>query len=215
MKLRSVIALLFVVGAFSISAQDIVLPTPVVSGGMSLNDALSRRHSVRSFDAARELPMQTLSDLLWAAVGVNRPDTGMRTNPTARNCQEIEAYVFNKNGVYKYDALANKLMKKADGDHRKLVAGTSGFSQSFVLDAPVSVVYVADLTKFKDPSAPSSAMMGAVDAGIACQNLNLFCTANGLATVPRATMDKDGIAKLLGLTALQLPLMNNPVGYEK
>lgn len=213
--LRLVFGLFLIAGCLSAAAQDIALPAPMVAGGMSFGDALSMRHSVRSFDAGREISSQTLANLLWAAVGINRPDKGMRTNPTARNCQEIDVYVFTDQGVYKYDAMANRLIKRTAGDYRKLVAGTSGFSQSFVLDAPVSVVFVADLNKFNEPSAPSSAMMGAVDAGIACQNVNLFCTAYGLATVPRATMDKEGIAGLLGLTALQVPLMNNPIGYEK
>lgn len=190
---------------------DITLPSPSKSGGATLTEALASRHSCRSFDPSRTLSTQQLSDLLWAACGVNRPDEGKRTNPTALNRQEISVYVFSADGVSLYDPFANTLISVVDGDHRQLVAG----QQAFVTDAPVSFVLVADVAKFGDPANPHSATMAAVDAGIVCENINLFCAANGLATVPRASMDVQAISRLLNLTPAQLPLMNNPVGYPR
>ena len=196
------------------NAQPLALPEPNKQGGMPLAEALQARRSVREFDATREITPQQLSDLLWSACGVNRPYEEKRTNPTAMNSQEIDVYVFKADGVYYYDFRHHEIAKVADGDHRSLVAGNDDFSQPFVLDAPVSLVMIADLTRFERES-PMNPKMAAMDAGIVSQNINLFCAANGLATVPRVTMDGAGITALLNLPATSVPLINNPVGYEK
>ena len=100
-----------------------------------------------------------------------------------------------------------------EGDHRNLLAGTKGFSQDFVLDAPVSIVFVADMSEL--PEGDQARAMAFVDAGIACENLNLACTSEGIATVPRATMDAEAISGLLGLSPRQIPVMNNPIAYSR
>ena len=109
-----------------------------------------------------------------------------------------------------YDAKANSLQPIAKGDHRAAVAG----SQDFVKSAPVSLVLVSDLSRFGN-IADHTKLMAAVDAGIVCQNINIFCAATGLATVPRATMDQAALKRILKLTDSQLPIMNNPVGYPR
>lgn len=192
----------------NVNAQDISLPAPDKNGGLPVNQSLAERRSVRNFDPAHNLTMQTVSNLLWAACGINREDKGLRTNPTARNFQEIEAYWFDSVGVYYYDYKNNMLVEKTKGDYRSLVAGTTEFKQDFVLDAPASIVLVADTTK---PGLTAAL----IDAGIACENINIFCSGNGLATVPRMTMDVNGIRNLLSLPDTFLPVLNNPIGYEK
>lgn len=214
-KLKLTAKLIMATIAFSASAASVTeLPAPVRTGGMALSEALSQRHSVREFDSTRTLTPQQLSDLLWSAAGISREADGKRTNPTALNTQEIDLYVFTPEGVYLYDFKANALVQKAAGDHRALVAGTKAFAQDFVMDAPVSVVMVADLSRFErmDARVP---MMAMADAGFVSQNICLYCAANGLATVPRATMDADGIRALLGLSEQCIPALNNPVGYAK
>ncbi len=200
--------MLAVIAAASVYAQNIELPVPQKNGGLPINQTLAERHSEREFNPDKSISLQTVSDLLWAACGINRPDNGLRTNPTARNFQEIAAYWFDSNGVYLYDFKENVLIQKAKGDYRGLVAGTSQFKQDFVLDAPASIVLVADTTK-------AGLTCALIDAGIACENINLFCAGNGLATVPRMTMDVNGIQQLLSLPDTSLPVMNNPVGYSK
>ena len=197
----------------TMGADKITLPSPAKNGGMPMAETLASRHSERSFDSSKQLSTQQISNILWAAVGVNRPAEGKRTNPTARDAREITAYLFGHEGVFVYEPETNSLSLVAPGDHRQLVAGTKEFSQDFVLDAPISIVLVADLSKL--PEGPSTATMAAVDAGIACENINLYCQSVGLATVPRATMDIDGITKLLGLSDKCMPIINNPVGYAK
>lgn len=201
-------AVAFVATFAGIDARNITLPAPATEGGLPVNQTLAERKSVRDFDSTRNISLQTASNLLWAACGINRAENGLRTNPTARNFQEIDAYWFDANGVYYYDCKNNVLIEKVKGDYRSLVAGTSEFRQDFVLDAPASIVLVADTAK---PGLTASL----IDAGIACENINLFCAGNGLATVPRMTMDVNGIRKLLSLPDTSMPIMNNPVGYAK
>lgn len=188
-------------------AQEVSLPAPQKDYGCDFGKAVADRHSTRSFDASKQLSEQQLSNLLWAAAGVNRPN-GYRTNPTAMNRQEIDVYVFTKDGVCLYLPSDNSLRKVAEGDHRQLVAA----QQAFVTSAPVSLVLVANVDKLGEMNQ-RNLMMASVDAGIVCENINLFCSANGLATVPRASMDAEGIKKLLNLSETQIPIMNNPVGY--
>lgn len=214
---KNLLTLTLALFASTVLAQDIKLPAPnMQQKSMTVVEALKTRHSVRSFDASRELSKQELSNLCWAACGVTR-DNKHRTAPTARNLQEIRLFVFSKTGVYEYDAKGNRLVKKASGDHRNLMAsngGNGGFRQDFVNEAPVTLLMVIDYNLYGS-QGEGAVMMGCVDVGNVSENINLYCQAVGLATVPRATHDKDGIRKLLGFTDKQLPIMNNPVGYEK
>ncbi|MBO7432485.1 MAG: nitroreductase family protein [Salinivirgaceae bacterium] len=195
------------------NAQDINLPAPDFSqSSTSTIEALKTRHSVRSF-TNKELTNQQLSNLCWAACGQSR-DAQHITAPTAMNKQEIRLFVFTKNGAFEYVAKDNKLVKKADGDHRSLIAGGKQFKQDFVMDCPVSLLMVIDFEKFGSQDNHAQ-MMGCVDAGIVSENINLYCQSVGLATVPRATHDTEGLKALLGLGDKQLPILNNPVGFEK
>ena len=223
MTIKSFKALLFLSAlACNAVAQTISLPAPVTTGGTPLSEALASRKSIRQYDQARTLSEQTISDLLWSAAGINRPDEGKRTNPTAVNAQEIDLYLFTAEGVYLYDFKAHALVEKASGDHRALIAGTPERQQKFVNEAPVSILIVAELSRYKNYQAPAdpscydrTALMGAVDAGIVSQNINLFCAANGLATVTRATMDNAAIIRLLSLPSTALPVLNNPLGFPR
>ncbi|MCF0180696.1 MAG: SagB/ThcOx family dehydrogenase [Muribaculaceae bacterium] len=210
--------------AINMNSQDINLPVPQPGQpAMTVPEALAARHSVREF-SSRDLNEQELSNLCWAACGVVR-DGEHRTAPSALNRQEIVLLVFTQRGVYEYDAYDNKLIERAKGNHRHLVAGTSNFMQDFVLNAPVTLVMVIDFNKFiesKDVGYTTrpvrdehSLMMCCVDAGNVSENINLYCQSVGLATVPRATMDVEAIKELLHYDDSYLPIMNNPVGYPK
>lgn len=191
-------------------AGELKLNRPDLNRGVNVMKAFSDRHSDREF-STRELSLQDLSDLLWAANGVNRPGDGKRTAPSALNKQDVDIYVFLAKGVYLYDASKHVLKLVAEGDHRAVVAGR----QDFVKQAPVSLVYVSDLSRFGMGLDEQVKLMGAMDAGIVSQNVNLFCAGVGLSTVPRASMDQEALRKLLKLSDTQVPMMNNPVGYSK
>lgn len=206
---KTILFLASFIVAVSMSAQElstIVLPKPDKKGGAKVMVALDNRHSDREF-LSSDLPYETLSDLLWAANGINRPD-GKRTAPSAMNRQEIDIYVVNANGAYFYNPQAHQLELLHKGDFRDAVAGP----QKFAAVAPVSIVLVGNLERFGRDDEQSRLMVAA-DAGIVCENINIYCASAGLSTVPRATMDKKKLAEVLMLDGRQMLLLNNPVGY--
>ena len=199
MKKQSLVTTFLLMG-ISCFAQTTKLPTPDMKRQtISVMETYKQRKSVREY-SAKALSEQDLSDLLWAAQGQNRED-GHLTSPTAMNRQEIRLYVFTEKSVSLYDP-------QASGDHRGIMAS----GQDFVKNAPVVLLMVADMDKFRSNNQHAQWMV-AVDTGIVCENINLFCSAAGLCTVPRGTMDSKAISTLLGLNDNQIPLINNPVGY--
>ena len=178
-----------------------------MEGGKTLMAALKDRQSSRAF-SAKPLPLQVLSDLLWAADGINRPDSGKRTAPSAMNWQEIDVYVILEGGAYLYDAKANSLQAVAKGDVRK-AAGAQGF----VATAPVNLVFAADATKMKKASAENQALLSAADTGYISQNVYLFCASEGLATVVRGSFDQTILATALNLPVTKKIVLAQTVGY--
>lgn len=201
-----VTALFFVIGMY---AQQIKLQAPNKTGGTAIMKVFNDRHSDREY-AADKLKPQDLSNLLWAANGINRED-GKRTAPSCRDFREVKVYVLMEEGAYLYNEKAHALDLLTAGDHRGAVAGP----QAFVKTAPVCIVLAADLTPFGANINEQAKLMASVDVGLVCQNINLACTGLGLATVPRATMDQEALKKVLKLKDTDLLLMNNPVGYPK
>lgn len=190
------------------AAPQITLPAPDRSGGLPLMQAIAKRRSEREF-ARQELPLPMLSGLLWAADGVNRPDGG-RTTPSAMNAQEIDVYVALPSGAYLYDAAANSLKLVAGSDIRRV----TGY-QDFVDDAALDLVFVADHSRMKLMPAAQREGFAFAAAGAVSQNVYLFAASNGLATVIRAWIDRDAIAKALGLDHDQQVLLSQTVGFPK
>jgi SagB-type dehydrogenase family enzyme len=184
------------------------LPKPQTSIGRPLMEVLKNRKTSRDF-SPEKLPMQTLANLLWAGFGVNRPD-GHRTAPSAMNWQEMDVYVVTAEGIYIYDAKANALNPVAAGDFR----GQTG-TQAFVKDAPVNLVYVADLAKAKRANEEDQKIYTAADAGFIAQNVYLYCASEGLATVVRGSIDRPALATALKLRPDQKIILGQTVGYPK
>ncbi len=190
------------------AATSIALPPPAKHGGLPLMEALARRQSSREF-ARDALPMQVLSDLLWAAYGVNRDDGG-RTAPSALNCQEVDVFVALPAGAYRYDAAAHALHLVAASDLRSV----TGY-QDFVDEAPLDLVFVADHARMGMVPVALRESFAAAAAGAIAQNVYLFCASAGLATVIRAWIDRAAIADALGLTHDQQVLLAQTVGYPQ
>ena len=201
------LSLMTVISMYAQDLQDIKLIEPSQSRGTDVMKALSDRKSLREYDT-KELSIQDLSDLLWAANGVNRPD-GKRTAPSAMNRQEIDVYLLNKDGAYLYDHTTHTLKGLVRGDFRKAVAA----QQEWAALAPVSIVLVANLEKLGDPASVNTRITAGMDAGIVSQNIYIFCAAAGLATVTRGTMNKDELKTVLNLSDTQELMLNNPVGF--
>jgi len=189
--------------------KPIQLSKPQMDGGRPLMQVLKDRSSSREF-SPQKLPLQILSNLLWAASGINRPDSGKRTAPTAANWQEIDIYVAAADGLYLYDAKPHVLKPVLAGDIRAL-AGL----QAFVKDAPLNLIYVADLSRIGRGTSEEKDFFSAADTGFVAQNVYLFCASEGLATVVRANIDRPTLGKAMKLGSNQRITLSQTVGYPK
>ncbi|OHB51217.1 MAG: nitroreductase [Planctomycetes bacterium GWF2_41_51] len=188
--------------------KSIELPKPVMEGGKPLMEALKDRKSSREF-SDEKLSLQVLSNMLWAANGISRPD-GKRTAPSARNKQEIDIYVAMEDGLYLYDAKENKLVGIVTEDIREATG-----MQPFVKVAPVNLVYVADYDKMGDGASEQKDFYAAIDTGYISQNIYLFCSSEGLATVVRGMVDRDKCKNAMKLKDNKKIILAQTVGYPK
>ena len=204
MTMNMILAAAFAVTTAVGMADTIKLPPPARDSGVTVTEALKARHSERTF-SDKELSLETLSGVLWAANGFNRPDK--RTNATGLNKQTIVVYVCMKSGAYRYDAKANSLVKVCGEDLRLAIAA----HQPFAAKAPVALLITADLS---DPAYTGRrSTLTHYDAGIVSGNIYLYCAANSLATVCRGSMDRDALKKALKLPDSTILHLNHPVGY--
>jgi len=193
----------------------IQLQRPQPGSGNPLMQVLWKRQSARQF-SPDPLPVEVLSNLLWAAFGINRPN-GMRTAPTANNKQEMDIYVATAKGLYLYDATANQLNPVLAEDIR----GLTGIpAQPYVKDAAVNLVYVADYSKMKNyffgtVREEVKDLYTAAATGFISENVYLFCAAEGLATVVRAEIDRPALASVMKLRGDQKIILAQSVGYPK
>jgi len=202
------ILMMGVAGGVGAEPADVVpLPPPQTQGGMPLMEALKARHSTREL-RAEALPAQVLSDLLWAAAGVNRPASGKRTAPSARDWREIDVYVALADGTYRFDPDAHALHRVLSRDVRALTG-----IQDFVAQAPVNLVYVANLDRMGDAGAEQRGLYAATDTGFIAQNVYLYCASAGLATVVRGSVDREALGAALGLGSSQRITLAQSVGY--
>jgi nitroreductase len=205
----TLLSALFLIGVASSIAQEIIkLPPPKTEGGMPLMQALKERKSGREF-SSEKIPMTTLSNLLWAAWGVNRPD-GHRTAPSARNSQEIDVYLALSDGLFLYEPKEHQLRKILAEDVR---AATG--NQDYVREAALNLIYVADLTRgdLKEPDAIE--FYSGADSAFLAQNVYLFCASEKLEVVVRGNINRPALAKIMKLRPDQKITLAQSVGYLK
>jgi nitroreductase len=188
------------------SGAVLELPPPRVAG-VPLMELLARRQSQRDFSPT-PLPMELLSDLLWAAFGINRPDTGRRTAPSAMNAQEIDVYVAMAGGTYVLDAKPHRLHRVVEVDARR----RAGY-QDFIDDATVDLIYVADTAHTREMPIAEQEIYAPISVGAIAQNVYLFCAAQGLSTVLRGWFDRVALGRALTLGIHEKVLLTQTVGY--
>jgi len=184
------------------------LPAPTRQGGMPLMEALMSRRSTRSF-ATTPLPPQLLSDLLWAANGVNRPATGERTAPYWRHIMVIDIYAAMADGVWLYEPQSHRLQPYLTGDIR----AATGL-QDFAGVAPLDLIYVAHGERMADIGPEERRLYASVDAGFIGQNVYLFCASAGLATVFRGAVPYAELNRKLALPPEQFVTFAQTVGFH-
>jgi len=210
-------AILSMAPSFTLAEEPktIQLVAPQPGAGSPLIQLLWKRKSSREF-SSKPLPVEVLSNLLWAGFGINRPD-GKRTAPYARASmknpdeQGIDIYVILPEGLYLYDPKPNQLKLVVAEDLRGL-AGT----QPYVKEAPVNLIYVSDYAKMKD-NIPNEQkiFLSCAEAGFISENVYLYCASEGLATVVRAWIDRPALSKAMQLRPDQKIILGQPVGYPK
>ncbi len=190
------------------AADDISLPAPDMKGGKPLMETLRERRTERDF-SSDPLSTQQLSDLLWAASGINRPEEGLRTSPTARNCQEIDIYVAMASGLYMYDPKGNALVNISGDDIREATG-----MQPFVKEAPVNLILVLDRDKASSLGEKTD-FYAACDTGYISQNVYLYCASEGLATVARGWFDEKALSLAMKLPENKKAVLAQTVGRRK
>lgn len=205
------LALLLSFGGLAAGAQElktVVLPPPHMEGGKPLMEALRQRRTVRDFKTEK-LPLSVLGHLLWAAFGVNRPETGGRTAPSAMNSQEVDIYVALAEGIYLYEPKAHQLKPVLAGDFRGKTSG-----QPFATNAPVTLVFVAEQARLSKAKPEGRAFYADVDTGYISQNVYLFCASEGLGTVVH-DLDRAPLTEVLKLRPEQRIVLAQAIGYPK
>jgi nitroreductase len=205
---RTLVLFVVAIMAGNLFSQSIDLPAPQKTGGMPLMEALAKRATARAFDS-KELSTQQLSSLLWAAFGINRPD-GKRTAPSAMNFQETDIYVLLKQGAYLYSTASNRLDLVVAEDIRAL-----GGTQAFVKDAPVTLVFVADLARMGKGSDDNKKNTANIDVGYISQNVYLYCASESLVTGARGSVDRAALGPKLKLRPDQIIILAQSAGYPK
>jgi nitroreductase len=192
----------------ALAQEQRALPDPRKEVGKPLMQALQLRRSIRAF-SSRPLSPQLLSDLLWAAYGINRP-SGERTAPYWRHIMVIDVYAAMADGVWLYDPKQNALRRHLETDIR----AQTGL-QDFVATAPINLIYVAHGERMKDISPEERRLYASVDAAFAGQNVYLYCASEGLATVFRGALDHEKLNRAMRLENEQFVTFAQTVGYPQ
>ncbi|MGA2504922.1 MAG: nitroreductase family protein [Anaerolineales bacterium] len=201
--------------------QPILLPHPVFHQCRTVFEALEMRRTSRAINH-KKIPLQLMGDILWAAQGVNRPhgpfEVPGRTAGSASNSQEILVYVAMEEGTYLYESDTHRLTPVAAGDNRRLAIGAG--QGKFGAKAPLRLIYVVDLDKFKSAGFQESGLYDPeiqksyyfVDTGLIAQNVYLAATALGLAAWFH-NCNKPAVEKKLGLQPNKRALFGQTIGY--
>ncbi len=201
------ISLIFAITLYAEELKPIQLLAPQLDKGKTLMQALVERKSSRSF-SANKLPDRILSNMLWAACGINRSGSGHRTSPSAMNWQEIDIYVASSEGLFLYAPKEHSLKPVLNRDIRSLTG-----KQPFVSEAPLDLIYVADHSKMGGANAEERIFYSAADAGFISENVYLYCASEGLATVVRGLIDRELLADAMKLRTNQKIILAQTVGY--
>ena len=210
-KMRFIIFsfLFLVIYSNSMSQSTIQLPPPETKGGMPLMEVLEKRQSSRSFKDS-VMSEQQISNLLWAAYGINRLEINKRTVPSALNMQEYDIYLSMKSGFYLWNYTKNQLETIKAGDFRSSVS-----KQTFVSDAALILIYVADFDRMGQIEDSKKEYYSAADCGFICQNVYLFAASENLGAVIMANCEREHLSETLMLKPSQKIVFIQPVGFMK
>jgi SagB-type dehydrogenase family enzyme len=188
------------------------LPEPVQSGVMSVEEAIARRRSVRSF-AENALPPDQISQLLWAAQGITERRRQLRAAPSAGATYPLETYLVTGEGVFRYLPARHALERAAANDVRPALA-EAALGQTWVRAAPASIVFAAVPERTTGRYGRRGMVYIFMEAGHAAQNVHLQAVALGLSSVPVGAFNDDEVASVVGLAEGEIPLYIVSIGKQ-
>jgi hypothetical protein len=204
-----ILLILTTVTCFAQEPKILSLPKPDMQFPASVMEALQTRSSARAF-SDKALSYQEIANIVWAGNGINRPETGKRTAPSAHNWQDIMLYVFLPEGVYLYLPKEHALQEILH-EYLRQLAGL----QEYVKTAPLNIILVSDQAKMENTSAEDKALLSGANAAFVAENIYLYCAGKKLAVVVRAMIDKATLAKRLNLSGDQKIIMGQTIGFPK
>ncbi len=205
-------------GSIDTALKPIKLLLPQMDIGRPLMQVLKDRKTIRKY-SDKNISDQDISNILWAAFGINRPEKGYRTAPSAVNWQVIDIYVILETGLYLYEPKAHQLNPIFAGDIRAETTHLMQPNRKYILKAPLTFIFVADSAKRNMLSLTISEyerdMYAANDTGYISQNVYLYCASEGLGTVVRGMVDREKLHKVMGLRGDQKIILTQSVGHPK
>ena len=200
-------------------AEAIKLPAPATKGTLSVEEALQNRRSTRKF-ANRSLELAQISQLLWAADGINNPQ-GKRTAPSGRATYPMDLYLVAGErgvtglapGIYHYNVADQALEPVAKGEFRPAVVKACN-SQVWIGEAPVIVVITGDIKRSEAKNGEQGTLFTHVEAGLIAQNLFLQVGALGLGAGIAGGMNDKALGQALKLPQANIPFLVMPVGHK-
>ena len=205
----STLTILIFLTNVNMAQETISLPKPKTEGGKPLMEALKNRQSARTFQN-KELALQDISNILWAAYGINRENPNKRTVPSARNKQEFDIYLSLSKGLYLWNSIEKTLALVKKGDFRNEIG-----MQDYVGTAPLILIYVADFDKMDGMDDDRRNFYSANDCGYICQNVYLYAASENLSTVVIGSVKKEKVFELLNLKQSQHVILAQPIGYPE
>jgi len=196
-------------------AEKIIqLPRPKVLGKMSLEESIFRRRSVRDYDKDRDVSLEELSQILWAAQGITDQGYGFRASPSAGALYPLHVYVVKKDGVFRYIPDGHKLVQISDQDLRPSLVRAS-LGQSFIRQAPVDIIISGNFAITQAKYGARAFRYVCMEIGHTAQNIHLQAVSLGLSSVPIGAFWDDVVKKNLELPDNQEPLYIIPIGFQK
>ena len=189
----------------------IKLPSPDFTNA-SVEECMEQRRSIRGYKN-KELTLQQISNILWAAQGITEERSGFRTAPSAGATFPLEVFVAKKDGLFRYLPQTHAIKQEINKDIRKDIA-KAALGQGFISDAGVVVIITAIFQRTAMRYGNRAARYVHIEAGHCAQNIHLEAVALGLGSVPVGAFRDDDLSRVLKLKDEE-PLYIIPVGYPR
>ena len=201
-------------GNSAMGNEDVIsLPEPKLKGAMSLEEAIQKRRSKRSY-SSQELTLEEISQILWSVQGITDERRGFRAAPSAGALYPLEIYLVTADGLYLYLPDGHRMKRLSEKDLRQPLA-EAALRQEYIAQAPIDIVICAVYERVTSKYRKRGIRYANIEVGHAAQNLQLQAVTLGLGSVPIGAFEDDAVKKVLSLPEDHQPLYIIPVGHVK